>query len=72
MEKKAYVYKGPVMLFDTCVERCWTAETLAVSMAKARSNLTYRYKEDHNLARQAKISLPGQFVLISEYGGEDA
>lgn len=72
MEKKTYIYKGPVMLFDNCIERSWTAETWAVSMAKARSNLTYRYKSEHDLDRRAKISLPGKFVLVSEIGEADA
>lgn len=65
MEKyKTYSYKGPVMLFDNCIERSWTAETWAISKAKAMNNLIYRYKQDHNLAKQAKVSLPGQLSVV--------
>ena len=62
--KKEYIYQGPVMLFDNCVERSWKAQTWAVSEQKARNNLTFRYKQDHNLAAQAKISLPGRVISV--------
>lgn len=64
MEKKTYIYKGPVMLFDNCIEQSWTAETWAESEKKARNNLAYRYKMDHDLASRAKISLPGRLSVV--------
>lgn len=62
MEKKLYTYQGPVMFFDKCIERFWSASTFATSAKKAISNLKYRYKQDFNLADNAKISLPGKIV----------
>lgn len=58
-----YVYDGPVMSFDTCIEHRWQASTYAVSEKKARSNLTYRYKKETNRGANTNISLPGKFVL---------
>ena len=62
--KHIYVYRGPVMLFDNCIEQSYTAETWAPSIAKARSNITYNYKKDNNYAPNAKITLPGDFVIM--------
>ena len=53
-----YEYKGPVMEFDKCVDRNWTATTWAASESKARSNLAYRYKQD------CKITLPGKITKL--------
>lgn len=64
MSPKRYFYKGPVMLFDNCIERAWSAETWAVSETKARNNLVYRYKKDNDLATKAKISLPGKLSVV--------
>lgn len=60
-----YAYEGPVMEFDRCVQHCWKAETSAPSEAKARSNLSYRWKKENGRASQAKISLPGKIRLVS-------
>ena len=61
---RQYEYTGPVMEFDSCVDRYWKASTWAPSEKKALSNLTYRYKKDHNRAPHAKITLPGKLVLV--------
>lgn len=67
--KRKYEYRGPVMEFDICIERDWRATTWAQSAKKARSNLEYRYKKDHNRVAHAKITLPGKVVERSEdYG----
>lgn len=63
---KTYQYNGPVMLFDRCITNKWSGETRAVSGEKAKSNLAFRYKADHNMARTAKITLPG---TVREVGG---
>lgn len=63
MGRYEYTYRGPVMEFDICIERNWTATTWAQSPSKALSNLTYRYKKEHDRASQAKISLPGKLVV---------
>lgn len=57
-----YIYKGPVMLFDTCVNPNWSGETYSSSEKKARSNLAFQYKTQNNLARTAKITLPGKIT----------
>ena len=55
-----YVYDGPVMEFDICVKPRWVVTTYAPSESKARSNLAYRYKREHNKAQNASIKLPGK------------
>jgi hypothetical protein len=59
-----YMYEGPVMEFDTCINRKWKATTYAVSERKARSNLTYRYKREHGKTSDAVIKLPGKITLV--------
>lgn len=44
-----YKYDGPVMRFDDCIQHRWKATTVAPSEAKARNNLTYRYKKGKRL-----------------------
>ena len=60
-----YAYEGPVMEFDKCIQHCWKAETVASSEAKARSNLTFRFKKENNKIPQFKITLPGNIKTIS-------
>lgn len=60
-----YIYEGPVMEFERCVQHIWKAETTAPSEAKARSNLTYRWKKENGRAAQSRITLPGKIKLIS-------
>lgn len=55
-----YIYKGAVESHGNCVDQWWEAETYAVSAKKARSNLTYRYKKEHDMIRNASITLPGK------------
>lgn len=62
MEK--YVYEGPVKEFDRIISERWSGETWAVSEAKARSNLTYRYKKSTGRAASSKITLPGKLIRI--------
>lgn len=58
-----YSYKGPVMEFGRCISNRWEASTYAVSEGKARSNLTYQYKKQHNKVAGTKITLPGEIVV---------
>lgn len=62
---KKYIYNGPVMNFDTCIKNRWSAETYAISPAKARSNLTYRFKKENGFAASTKITMPGELKLVS-------
>jgi hypothetical protein len=55
-----YIYEGPVLQFDKVVAHRWTAETTAVSEAKARSNMIFQYKKSAGLAPTAKVTLPGK------------
>ena len=67
MDKKhMYEYAGPVMEFDTCIDCNWKASTYATSEKKARNNLAYRYKMDHNRAPNAKIVLTGKLTMVKE------
>ena len=59
-----YIYEGPVMSFETCVTSLWVGETQAVSESKAKANLTYRWKKEHDLVPSAKITLPGKIVMV--------
>lgn len=60
-----YLYDGPVMEFDTCIQYRWQGTTYAVSEKKARSNLTYQYKRYSNRTPNTKITLPGKITLAS-------
>lgn len=62
--RKEFRYSGPVMRFGTCIERDWKATTLALTKKKALSNLTYRYKRDHDMVPSTKIELPGELVEV--------
>lgn len=61
--KHEYTYSGPVMQFGTCIDRNWKAATWADSEKKAMSNLSFRYKRDHNMARNTKIELTGKLIV---------
>lgn len=60
-----YAYDGPVMAFDYCVSNRWKGETLAPSEAKARSNLLYQYKREHNHSQSSKLRLPGKIRVVA-------
>jgi len=62
-----YLYSGPVMLFDKCIEGKWKGETHATSESKAKSNLTYRYKKEAGLISNSRITLPGKIELVNPY-----
>lgn len=61
---KEYKYSGPVEEFGKCIAHHWSASTLAPTAAKARSNLTYRFKRDNNKSATTKITLPGKLVVV--------
>ena len=66
-------YKGPVVRFNYLGKdewtRCavivneWTAYTVAPSEAKAKANLTFRFKKENGYSPSAKIVLPGEVRL---------
>lgn len=55
-----YLYNGPVMSFDKVISCSWQASTYAPTPQKAKSNLSYRFKKEHNLIPNAKIKLPNE------------
>lgn len=64
-----YSYDGPVKEFDNFLMRSWKATTYAVSEKKARCNLMFRFKKEHNRTPDARITLPGKITLVTN-GGE--
>jgi hypothetical protein len=63
-----YSYDGPVMEFGRVITTRWAATTYAVSLSKARSNLTFRFKKEHNKIPSTKITLPGTIVEVKAKG----
>lgn len=59
-----YRYEGAVKEFDKIVSDKWVAETRAESEAKARNNLTFRYKALTGRSRFSKITLPGKLEVV--------
>lgn len=59
-----YLYKGPVMEFNTLLTDHWEGETAAPSEKKARSNLTYQFKRGNNRIAGTRITLPGKIRMI--------
>ena len=57
-----YSYDGPVLEFDKIVSNRWSAQTYAVSEAKARINLAYQFKRDTGRVPRTKITLPGKLI----------
>ena len=57
---ECYRYTGPVMIFGKVVQEEWVGDTYAVSEAKARNNLAYRWKQTHGRTAGAKVTLPGK------------
>ena len=59
-----YLYKGPVMEFNTLLTDRWEGETVAPPEKKARSNLTYQFKRGNNRIAGTRITLPGKIRMI--------
>ena len=56
-------YQGPVLYFGRCIVESWSAFTSAPSEAKAKSNLTYRFKKENGYSPTTRISLPGEVKM---------
>lgn len=63
-DTKEYIYYGPVYQFDRCIADHWEAMTYAPSEKKARSNFSYQYKREYDLAPTARIDLPGTISVV--------
>lgn len=64
-EYHKYIYDGPVMEFNNLIAEHWKGETMAPSEKKARSNLIYKFKINHNRVASSKITLPGKIKLVN-------
>lgn len=64
-EYHKYIYDGPVMEFNNLIAEHWKGETMAPSENKARSNLIYKFKINHNRVASSKITLPGKIKLVN-------
>ena len=64
MIKYKYTYKGPVMKFNTLVATDYKMVTIAPSKQKAISQMTYRFKKDHNLAAHTRITIKEDLVKV--------
>lgn len=62
MIKYKYTYKGPVLKFNTVVATDYKMETIAESKQKAIAQMTYRFKKDHNLAANTRITIKEDLV----------
>jgi hypothetical protein len=60
---KTYRYDGPVLVFDRIFSNHWVCATEAVSEEKAKANLSYKFKKQHNMMPNCKITLPGKMVV---------
>ena len=65
-----YIYDGPVKEFERVICKRWRGQTMAVSERKARSNLTYQFKQEHGKMPGSRISLPGDMKCIDMKGWE--
>lgn len=59
-----YRYDGPVMSFENCIRKEWTALTYAVSEQKARSNFSFQFKKEFGLRTSSRITLPGKITIV--------
>lgn len=66
-----YLYSGPVTELGKVISQKWTAITYAPSELKARNNLAYRFRKEHNKARNTRIGLPGKVVIINDQKSDD-
>lgn len=64
-----YIYKGPVLEFDRCIENNWYGKTKASSPAKAKTNLAYQYKKKTGRLAKTKINLPGKVIMEGDQNG---
>lgn len=64
MIKYKYSYKGPVLKFNTVVATDYKMETIAESKEKAISQMLYRFKKDHNLVPNTRITIKEDLVKI--------
>ena len=55
-----YIYRGPVMEFGKLVQEKYEAMTVAISPAKAKSNIIFQWKQKNGRLPGSKVTLPGK------------
>ena len=62
--KYVYRYSGPVYHYDKLICSYYEAETTAATLAKAKSNIAWRYRNDNGFNTRYQLSLPGKTVRM--------
>lgn len=62
--QRKYVYDGPVESFGRRISHMWSGTTTAPNTEKARSNLAFQFKKQHNMASHHKIELVGKIYQV--------
>lgn len=58
-----YIFVGQVLdQFGDIIDRHWRGETVAGSLAKAKSNLKYQWKKNYNYPSGTKVILDGNYI----------
>lgn len=64
--QRKYVYDGPVEAFGRYISRMWSGTTTAPTAEKARANLIFQFKKQHNMDPHTKIELVGKIYQVDE------
>lgn len=62
--QRKYVYDGPVTSYGRCICSMWSGTTTAPTAEKARSNLIFQFKKQHNMDVSKKIELVGKIYQV--------
>ena len=62
MIKYKYTYKGPIFKFNDIVANDYKMETIAENENKAASQMIYRFKKDHNLVQNTRITIRKELI----------
>lgn len=56
-----YMYMGPVEdMFGNCLDRHFKAETMAISSARAKSNISFQWRQKMHYPKTFPIKLTGK------------
>lgn len=61
-----FTYEGAVLVFGALKELRWKASTVAPSEAKAKANLKYQFRRQHNYAQNTPIELCNRLRMIND------
>jgi len=57
-----FTYNGPVLMFGRVVCSKYFAQTMAVGVKKALSNIAYRYKKEYGLVAGAQVTVDAKYL----------